>query len=223
MFLDRIQKIAAGRKLTPWLTGIGWIANDVTRIKSGVVPGSTKLQQLAEAEWVNLNWLLTGQGAPYAVEHYETDASAARRMREILSTASAARAIRAIDSLTKRWLLVIDRPADSLLPAVFAVLAGELGRIALDQYAVCAHQRFGSENHLLEPAVFAAVAEGRIGRYEMLAADKPLFGIALASREVTVTETLPSYLTSREALHAEIERMSEAKASSLLALLKAQD
>lgn len=223
MFLDRIQKIAAGRKLTPWLTSIGWIANDVTRIKTGVVPGSGKLQQLAEAESVNLNWLLTGIGTPYLVEHYETDDSAARRMRELLAPATAARAIRAIDAASKRWLLVIDRAADTVLPAAFVVLAGELGRISLDQYAVCTHLRFGSENHLLEPAVFSGVAEGRIGRYEMLKASPALFGSVPASVPLSVADAQLNYVSSKEALHAEVERMSDEKAARWLGLLRSQD
>ncbi|WP_293002017.1 hypothetical protein [Nevskia sp.] len=223
LFIDRIEKIAAGRKLTPWLKGIGWIANDVTRIKAGVVPGSTKLQQLAEAENVNVTWLLTGMGAPYQVEHFETDVSAARRMREILSPATAARAIRAIDATTKRWLLVIERQPFAALPAAFVVLAGELGRISLDQYAVCTHQRFGSENHLLESAVFAAVAEGRVGRYEMLQAQPPLFGSAPVPPAVAVADTALNYVSSKEALHAEVERMSDEKAARWLQLLRLQD
>jgi len=202
---------------------LGWISNDATRIKEGHVPGSAKLQQLAVAENVNLNWLLTGIGAPYLVEHYETDASAARRMRELLAPASAARAIRAIDAATKRWLLVIDRPAEASLPAAFVVLAGELGRMSLDQYAVCTHQRFGSENHVLEPAVFSAVAEGRVGRYEMLGTEPPLFAVGRAASTPMTNDLWPSSITSREALHAEIDRMSEMKALTLLSLLRLQD
>lgn len=65
LFRARLVTLAKGRKLTPWLTGLGFKKHDITHINLDRIPGPEKLALLAEAENVNLSWLVAGVGEPY--------------------------------------------------------------------------------------------------------------------------------------------------------------
>lgn len=222
LFFDRIKKIAGGRTLNPWLKSLGWISNDVTRIKEGHIPGSIKLRQLAEAEGINLTWLLTGLGQPFLIEHYLTDASAARRVRQLLLPAKRARVVRLVGS-DGRWHLVVWRFADGGVTEAFVTLVGSLGRTCLDQFRGCAADRFITEEHHLPMVSFLAIGEGHIGRHAMFAAGSGLLVGAPQSDSLVSTERPVSYLTAREQLHAALEEMPESRAATWLALLKSAD
>lgn len=68
-FIDRLSFLAGGTKPHPWGTRLGWDRGLISRTFTGKqLPGPEALAQLATIERVNLTWLLTGEGAPYAVE-----------------------------------------------------------------------------------------------------------------------------------------------------------
>lgn len=97
-FLSRLDWLAGGRKLTPWLVGLGWSNGDITRVKTGHVPGPAKLEVLVRYEGVNLSWLLAGVGTPYLIE-YVPDAEALRdRLRSSGAPDVAPRGLHIIDS-----------------------------------------------------------------------------------------------------------------------------
>lgn len=65
-FRSKLELLARGRKLTPWLTSIGWTKRDVTRAaKHNHVPGPAKLALLAKHEHANISWLIADVGQPY--------------------------------------------------------------------------------------------------------------------------------------------------------------
>lgn len=64
-FKQRLLKVAAGRKLTPWLMSLGWTRTDVARVNRGHIPGPEKLALLVDTENVSLSWLLAGKGDPW--------------------------------------------------------------------------------------------------------------------------------------------------------------
>lgn len=60
--------LAGDMKPNPWASRFGWDRGLISRVFSGKqLPGPEALAQLAQAERVNLNWLLTGDGVPYQV------------------------------------------------------------------------------------------------------------------------------------------------------------
>lgn len=57
-----------GKKSTPWASRFGWNKSLISLVFNGKqLPGPESLTQLANAERVCLNWLLTGVGAPYQI------------------------------------------------------------------------------------------------------------------------------------------------------------
>lgn len=84
IFLDRINFILNGRKITPWAKSLGLSNGDVTRIKAGRVPGPEKLVPICRAENVSLSWLLEGVGEPYMVHHTYSDEETADLVNEHL-------------------------------------------------------------------------------------------------------------------------------------------
>lgn len=65
-FAQRLELLAAGRKLTPWLTALGWTTRDVGRARNNNhIPGPKKLLLLLQKERVNLSWLIAGVGSPH--------------------------------------------------------------------------------------------------------------------------------------------------------------
>lgn len=67
-FKERIEFLRDGRKPNTWGGDIGWTRGIIdTVFRFGKAPGPEALTRLAMIERVCLNWLLTGEGAPYAV------------------------------------------------------------------------------------------------------------------------------------------------------------
>lgn len=61
-FKDRLQQLARGRTLSPWLKSLGWTNGDIARVNQGHVPGWRKILALCEREQTDLHWLMTGVG-----------------------------------------------------------------------------------------------------------------------------------------------------------------
>ncbi|MCJ0817976.1 helix-turn-helix domain-containing protein [Vibrio vulnificus] len=72
-FDERLNFVLKDRKQTPWGKSLGFTGASISHIFSGGrIPGPEFLQAIRRAENVNLNWLLTGEGAPYIVEYYQS-------------------------------------------------------------------------------------------------------------------------------------------------------
>ncbi|HDY7894727.1 TPA: transcriptional regulator [Vibrio vulnificus] len=71
-FKDRLTFLIKDRKKTPWGKELGFTSPSITAMFNGHVPGPEFLQAIRRAENVNLNWLLTGEGAPYIVEYFQS-------------------------------------------------------------------------------------------------------------------------------------------------------
>lgn len=67
-FVDRMVLLTEGKKPNPWASRFGWNRGLISLVFNGKqLPGPEALASLAQAERVNLSWLLTGEGAPYEV------------------------------------------------------------------------------------------------------------------------------------------------------------
>ncbi|HDI3145846.1 TPA: transcriptional regulator [Vibrio cholerae] len=69
-FEERLTFILNDRKRTPWGSSLGFTSTSISSMFGGHVPGPEFLQAIRKAENVNLNWLLTGEGSPFVVEHF---------------------------------------------------------------------------------------------------------------------------------------------------------
>jgi|GEM_PF-5729367 len=82
-FFNRIEKILDGRKITPWSRNLGLGNNFAARAREGKVPGGDGLAIISKVERVSISWLLTGQGSPYLVSHFDHDAQVMEYIEEL--------------------------------------------------------------------------------------------------------------------------------------------
>lgn len=71
-FEERLNCVLQDRKQTPWGQGLGFTSTSISSMFKGHTPGPEFLHAIRRAENVNLNWLLTGEGAPYIVEYFQS-------------------------------------------------------------------------------------------------------------------------------------------------------
>lgn len=64
-FADRLHRILGDRRQYAWGERVGASRGSVNRMFKGEIPGWELLLAIHEVERVDLNWLLTGHGAPY--------------------------------------------------------------------------------------------------------------------------------------------------------------
>lgn len=69
-FEARLNFVLKNRKKTPWGKLLGLTSTSISSMFKGHTPGPEFLNAIGRAENVNLNWLLTGNGTPYIVNHY---------------------------------------------------------------------------------------------------------------------------------------------------------
>lgn len=66
--IERLKFLSGDEKPQPWAARVGWDRGITHRVFSGKqLPSPEALAQIAQAERVNLTWLLTGEGVPYQV------------------------------------------------------------------------------------------------------------------------------------------------------------
>ena len=68
-FLERISFILGGRKKHPWGHALGIRSTRITQMFLGQVPTADALEIIHRAEGVSIDWLLTGDAAPFCVRH----------------------------------------------------------------------------------------------------------------------------------------------------------
>ena len=73
-FIERLAQVLAERKPTPWGERLGFNKSTVSRIFSGVVPGSEILNAIMRYENISLSWLLSGKGDQFLIERVQTPA-----------------------------------------------------------------------------------------------------------------------------------------------------
>ena len=83
--LSRLEFLCHGRKLYPFLMGLGMTTASTNRVKKGGEPTTNLLNILRDQENVNLNWFTTGKGAPYRVYRALSDAEAFDYLNTLLN------------------------------------------------------------------------------------------------------------------------------------------
>ena len=71
-FEERLGFLIKDRKKTPWGKSLGFTSPSITAMFNGHIPGPEFLHAIRRAENVNLNWLLTGEGAPYIADYFHS-------------------------------------------------------------------------------------------------------------------------------------------------------
>jgi hypothetical protein len=84
-FSGRIKTMLADRKITPWGESIGLNKGTTFRMRKNEVPGHQILNLIQKVENLSLSWLLDGQGAPFLVQRFNSDADLAAQLRELFA------------------------------------------------------------------------------------------------------------------------------------------
>ncbi|HAS5696718.1 TPA: hypothetical protein I7E69_002000 [Vibrio cholerae] len=69
-FHERLHVLLKGRNKTTWGKALGFTSQSITAFFCGHLPETEFLHAIRRTENVNLNWLLTGQGNPFIVQHF---------------------------------------------------------------------------------------------------------------------------------------------------------
>lgn len=82
---ERFRTLLLDRKAHPFGSSVQLNKSMVTRLARGSLPDPEYLVPLLRIERVSLNWLLTGEGAPYSVNSYVGDVEAWQDLKAKLS------------------------------------------------------------------------------------------------------------------------------------------
>ncbi len=69
LFSHRLGHLLAGRKIHPWGAALGVSKGAAETMSKGQVPGAEILRLIRYQEGASLGWLVTGDGAPFVLEH----------------------------------------------------------------------------------------------------------------------------------------------------------
>ncbi len=64
-FRERLDYVLAGRKIYPWAKSLGISRGAAESINGGTIPGSAILRAIHDKEFVNISWLISGDGMPF--------------------------------------------------------------------------------------------------------------------------------------------------------------
>ena len=84
-FIDRVQRVLAGRRITPWGIQIGLNKGTTARIAKNEIPGLPILNLISRVEHVSTAWLIDGQGSPLPVHREASDADCAAYLVQLLT------------------------------------------------------------------------------------------------------------------------------------------
>jgi len=79
-FSDRLGQLLAGRKIHPWAAALGVSKGAAETMGRGQVPGAEILRLIRFREGVSLGWLVTGDGAPFVLEHCDDGVGLAQEL-----------------------------------------------------------------------------------------------------------------------------------------------
>ena len=83
-FLYRISWILGGRDKHPWGRSIGLKNSRIDSMFRGHVPQVDALERIRRAERVNLDWLISGEGAPYVIPNMRDDDASSEALKDYL-------------------------------------------------------------------------------------------------------------------------------------------
>jgi hypothetical protein len=81
---ERLQRVAYGRDIHPWLKGLGLSSGTISRLRHGHLPAPERLVPIARTERVSLSWLIDGRGPPFLVHHFQAASSLRLFLDELL-------------------------------------------------------------------------------------------------------------------------------------------
>jgi len=229
-FQSRLRWIIGARKPYPWAERIGSNRGTVNRMLQGKIPGYETLGAISHAEGCGLNWLLFGEGVPFPVQRWDSDAECAVHLDGVLTDKPDAWTIYVVEgSETGALCLVLTRPGRHRYSGkrvvdytVVEVHAGRLAGRTLHRVRAAL-----GENDILrvyasrEP--FARLAGGQVGTWELVGDEHHpgLLAHGVEAKADTldklsdtlpqVAETPPPAYGSSDLLCANLRRLSEEK------------
>lgn len=84
-FLSRLRLLLAGRNKHPWGESLGLSSGMISRMFEGHVPNTEILTAICRVEGCSLHWLLLGEGMPFPVTPWNSDAEAAAHLKTVLA------------------------------------------------------------------------------------------------------------------------------------------
>lgn len=82
LFSHRLGQLLAGRKIHPWGAALGVSKGAAETMSKGQVPGAEILRLIRYQEGVSLGWLVTGDGAPFVLEHCDDPRTLAQALAD---------------------------------------------------------------------------------------------------------------------------------------------
>lgn len=167
-FKDRLNFIIKDRKKTPWGKSLGFTSPSITAMFNGHIPGPEFLNTIRRSENVNLNWLLTGMGSPFIVNH---TLSATDLYNQLVCFLADEKWEMYVSLLNQHAVFVLTQPGQYNFKGnwidyqLLEVLVGP-GSEELARYLRSRKERILIMD--LKSADIAAIAEGNVGTYGML-------------------------------------------------------
>jgi len=223
-FLERINFILGGRKKHPWGHALGIRSTRVTRMFLGQVPTADALEIIHRAEGVSIDWLLTGDAAPFCVQHL-TDQNGVALLRQ--QNGAERYHLLTTPELTRIPALVLTRPEqrsiarNAVTRYTATILVAEIGPAMLQELATDRLYLTTIDEPTLE-----RLKAGKLGPYELRRTFLPHSRRAEAAELHRITERLgrrdSAVLSHQEsALLCTYRRQSEHKRAAYRALLDA--
>jgi len=229
-FQSRLRWIIGARRPYPWAERIGSNRGTVNRMLQGKIPGHETLGAISHAEGCSLNWLLFGEGVPFPVQRWGSDAECAEHLDRVLTHKPGAWTIYLVEeSETGALCLVLTRPGRRGYSSkrvveytIVEVHTGGIGAHTLRRV----HTALGANNIWRVQASrepFARLAAGQVGTWELVGDERHpgLLGRGVEAEAETlnelshalphVAETPPPAYAPADPLCANLRRLGEAK------------
>lgn len=221
-FLERINFILCGRKKHPWGHALGIRSTRITQMFLGRVPTADALEIIHRAEGVSIDWLLTGDAAPFCVRHL-TDQDGVALLRK--QNGAEQYYLLTTPALTRIPALVLTRPErrsiarNTLTRYTATTLVAEVGPAMMQEMAMDRLYLTATGEPELE-----RLQAGKLGPYELRQSFLPHSRRAETADLHRITELLdrrgPAQLSHQEsALLCAYRRQSEHQRAAYRALL----
>lgn len=186
-FLYRINWILGDREKHPWGRSLGLRNSRIDSIFKGVPPQVDGLERIRRGERVNLDWLISGEGAPFVVPIFRDDAACAAALAERLADGGDYRLYVLASPLEAAVVLTLpvvldyeDGTSASFTDVLFFLPAGELTLAEAGRWR---------DRHLVSVGadVLAKLRSGHMGPRDMLGS-KGTRGLLERARPATTAE-----------------------------------
>lgn len=167
-FKERIETILEGRKLHPWGSSLGLGRGLLDGISQGTIPKADALAMISRAENVRIDWLITGEGAPYLVSRFPDEAEALEHLEVLLEEEGWSGYV-VSDGAREALVLVLPRQimaktGETVAAPVVEVLVGGGPALPVAAEAVLGELR----EVTVEPETLAHLSNGHLGTYHLL-------------------------------------------------------